>query len=220
METGEITWSQELYRIFEFDEDLPVTLERIGTRVHPEDIPMLNEMIDRARRAGSDFEYEHRLLMPDRAIKYVHLTAHAARDQQGRLLYIGAVQDITRRRLAEEALGKVRSELAHAARVLSLGALTASIAHEVNQPLTAVANNANACLNLVPDSIANLLEVRAALLEIIEDAERASAVVARVRQLVRKEPLAKILAEPGGHRCGGIGPRPLRIRCATRHDSD
>ena len=193
VETGEVTWSKELYRIFEFDESLPVTIERIGTRVHPEDIPLLNDMIERARRAASDFEYEHRLLMPDHTIKYVHLTAHAILDQQGQLVYIGATREVTRRRLAEEALGKVRSELAHATRVTSLGALTASIAHEVNQPLTAVVNNANACLNLLPDSIASLQEVRAALAEIIEDAERASAVVARIRQLVRKEPFAKAL---------------------------
>jgi len=191
--TGEIIWSEELYRIFDFDENNPITIERITARVHPEDIPLLNDVIDRVQRAAGDFEYEHRLLMPDQTIKYIHLTAHAARGQQGELIYLGAARDVTRRRLAEETLGKVRSQLAHAARVTSLGALTASIAHEVNQPLTAIANNANASLNLLPDSIANLQEVRAALAEIIEDAERASAVVARVRHLVRKEPFSKAL---------------------------
>jgi C4-dicarboxylate-specific signal transduction histidine kinase len=191
VETDEITWSEELYRIFEFDQSLPVTLDRIGTRVHPKDMWLLNEMIDRARREASDLEYEHRLLMLDQTIKYVHLAAHATRYQHGQLVYIGAIQEVTRRRLAEEALGKIQSELAHAARVASLGAMTAAIAHEVNQPLTAVANNANACLNLLPASVADFQEVRAALAEIIEDAERASAVVGRVRQLVRKEALAK-----------------------------
>jgi len=95
------------------------------------------------------------------------------------------------RRLSEEALSKVRSELAHVARAQSLGVLTASIAHEVNQPLTAVVNNANACLGLLPDSAPHLQEVRNALAEIVEDADRASTVIARVRKLVSKAPYAR-----------------------------
>ena len=102
--TDEITWSEQLYRIFEFDEHLPVTLERIGSRVYPDDLPLLQDMIERARRAASDFEYEHRLLMPDKSVKHIHLFAHATRDKYGRLEYVGAAQDVTQHRLAEEAL--------------------------------------------------------------------------------------------------------------------
>ena len=100
----EITWPEQLYRIFEFDEHLPVTLERIGSRVYPDDLPLLQDMIERARRAASDFEYEHRLLMPDQSVKHIHLFAHATRDKYGRLEYVGAAQDVTQHRLAEEAL--------------------------------------------------------------------------------------------------------------------
>ena len=102
--TDELTWSEQLYRIFEFDEHLPVTLERIGSRVYPDDLPLLQDMIERARRAASDFEYEHRLLMPDQSVKHIHLFAHATRDKYGRLVYVGAAQDVTQHRLAEEAL--------------------------------------------------------------------------------------------------------------------
>ena len=102
--TDEITWSEQLYRIFEFDEHLPVTLERTGSRVYPDDLPLLQDMIERARRAASDFEYEHRLLMPDKSVKHIHLFAHATRDKYGRLVYVGAAQDVTQHRLAEEAL--------------------------------------------------------------------------------------------------------------------
>jgi PAS domain S-box-containing protein len=102
--TDEITWSEQLYRIFEFDQHLPVTLERIASRVYPDDLPLLQDMIERARRAASDFEYEHRLLMPDQSVKHIHLFAHATRDKYGRLEYVGAAQDVTQRRLAEEAL--------------------------------------------------------------------------------------------------------------------
>jgi len=102
--TDEITWSEQLYRIFEFDNHLPVTLGRIGSRVHPDDLPLLQDMIERARCAAGDFEYQHRLLMPDQSVKHIHLFAHATRDKYGRLEYIGAAQDVTQLRLAEEQL--------------------------------------------------------------------------------------------------------------------
>ena len=125
------------------------TLERIGSRVHPEDLPLLGDMIERAQRGGSDLEYEHRLLMPNQSVKYLRLVAHGTQDQDGRLEYIGAVQDVTERRLAEEALTQTRSDLAHVTRVTSLGVLTASIAHEVNQPLSGIITNASTCLRML-----------------------------------------------------------------------
>src|SRR5262249_30425859 len=136
--TDEITWSEQLYRIFEFDPGMPVTLELIATRVHPEDAPLLHDRLERARDSGTDFDHEHRLQMPDRSIKYLTMVAHGTRDEDGRLEYIGAVQDVTARRLSEQALGKAQSELAHVARVSALSTLTASIAHEVNQPLSGI----------------------------------------------------------------------------------
>src|SRR5207253_2108541 len=101
--TNEITWSEQLYRIFEFDPQVTVTLELIGTRVHPEDLALLHEMIERAKSAASDFEYEHRLLMPDGSVKHLHLIAHGTKNESGAVEYIGATQDVTQRRLAEEA---------------------------------------------------------------------------------------------------------------------
>jgi PAS domain S-box-containing protein len=186
--TDEITWSQQLYRIFEFDQGVPVTLELIGSRVHPEDFPLLNAMIDRARGTGSDFEYEHRLQMRDHSVKYLHLVAHATRDQEGRLEYIGAVQDVTQRRLSEEALGKVRLELAHVARVMSLGALTASIAHEVNQPIGAARNNAHAALRFLAGDPPDLAEVREALECVVNDTYRAGDIIGRIRDQVKRVP--------------------------------
>ena len=103
VETDEIKSSEELHRIFGFERDVPVTLDLIATRVHPEDIPLLNDMVERARGAVGDFEYEHRLLMPNYSVKYLHLIAHGIRDNDGRLEYIGAVQDVTQRQISEEA---------------------------------------------------------------------------------------------------------------------
>jgi PAS domain S-box-containing protein len=184
--TDEITWSEQVYRIFEFDPAVPVTVELIGTRVHPEDIPLFHDMTDRARVDGSDFEYEYRLQMPDRSVKYLHVVAHATRDQDGRLEYIGAVQDVTERRLSEEALGKARSELAHVARVTSLGVLTASIAHEVNQPLSGIITNASTCLRMLAADPPNVDGARETARRTIRDGNRASDVIARLRALFSK----------------------------------
>ena len=192
VESGEITWSDELYRIFEFDRDVRVTLELIGSRVHPEDIPLLNDMIDRARGTSSDFEYEHRLLMPNHSVKYLHLVGHGRRDRHGRLVYIGAAQDVTEHRLSEETLGKVRSELAHMARVTSLGALTASIAHEVNQPLSGIVTNASTCLRMLTVDPPNIDGARETARRTIRDGNRASDVITRLRALFsRKETIAE-----------------------------
>jgi len=130
-----------MYRIFEIDRHVPVTLETIGTRVHPEDLSAYTEELERSRRDGGDVHIEMRLQMPDLRVKYVQAVAHC-RQGSGQLEYIGAVQDVTQRRLSEETLAEVRSELASVARVTSLGVLTASIAHEVNQPLAGIITNA------------------------------------------------------------------------------
>jgi C4-dicarboxylate-specific signal transduction histidine kinase len=92
---------------------------------------------------------------------------------------------------AEEALQKAQAQLAHVSRVTALGELAASIAHEVNQPLTSIINNANACLSLLPGDTNKLDDVREALSDILNDADRASAVLARIRGLVNKSPLQK-----------------------------
>jgi PAS domain S-box-containing protein len=86
---NEITWSDQLYRIFEFDPQVTVTLELIGTRVHPEDLTLLQDMIERASSDDSDFQYEHRLLMPDHSVRYLHMIAHGTRNEDGELEYIG-----------------------------------------------------------------------------------------------------------------------------------
>ncbi len=185
--TDEITWSEELYRIFEIDRGLSMTLELIGTRVHPDDIPLLHDMVRRANAAVDAFEYEHRLLMPDQSIKYLHLMAHRSHDKDGRLEYVGVVQDVTQRRLSEEALSKARSELAHVARVTSLGVLTASIAHEVNQPLAGIVTNASTCLRMLAADPPNVEGARETARRTIRDGNRASEVVTRLRALFSKK---------------------------------
>jgi PAS domain S-box-containing protein len=185
--TEEIVWSEQLYRIFEFDQDVAVTLELIRSRIHPEDVPKWSGVVDSARDAGGDLEHEYRLLMPDRSVKFVYLVAHGTRDKDGRMEYIGAVQDVTERRLSEEALGKVRSELTHVTRVTSLGALTASIAHEVNQPLSGIVTNASTCLRMLAADPPNVDGARETARRTIRDGNRASDVISRLRALFSKK---------------------------------
>ena len=184
--TDEIMWSEQMYRIFEIDRAVRVTLEVIGTRVHPEDLSAFKEQIERARLDGSDLQLEIRLQMPDRTVKYVHIVAHC-RDNRGRREYIGAVQDVTQRRLSEEALAKVRSELAYVARVTSLGVLTASIAHEVNQPLAGIITNASTCLRMLGANPPDVDGARETARRTIRDGNRASDVITRLRALFSKK---------------------------------
>ena len=185
--TGEIMWSEQSYRTHEIDPATPVTLELIGTRVHPDDAPSFKAQLERATHDGHDFEFECRLLMHDRSVKYVRIVAHATRDRNGQTEYLGAIQDVTERRLSENALGKLRSELAHVARATSLGALTASIAHEVNQPLSGNITNASTCLRMLaadPPNVEGALETAR---RTIRDGERASQVITRLRALFEKK---------------------------------
>lgn len=183
----EITWSEQLYRIFEFDPGVELTFALISSRVHPEDLVSFWGMIERARREGVDIDHEYRLLLPDRSIKHLHTVAHGTRGKDGWFEYIGAVQDVTRRRLAEEALCRARLELAHAVRVMSLGALTASIAHEVNQPLTGIITNAGTCLRMLAAQPPDIEGARASAVRTLRDGSRASEVITRLRALFRKK---------------------------------
>ena len=187
----EITWSTELYRIYELEIGVPVTLELIRSRVHPEDVTLIEKMkmVDQARAGGQNFEWRYRLLMPDHSIKYMHAVAHATRDQSGQSEYMASVQDVTARRLAEEARDKAQSELANVARAMSLGALTASIAHEVNQPLSGIITNASTCLRMLATNPLQVEGARETARRTIRDANRMSEVIARLRALFsKKEP--------------------------------
>jgi signal transduction histidine kinase len=187
--TGEITWSDQLYRIYDLEIGVPVTVELIRTRVHPEDLDPLEEMVQQAGDGRDDFERQYRLVMPDHSMKYLHAVAHATRNHDGQLEYIAAVQDQTARRTSEEALAKARSELAKVARVTSLGVLTAAIAHEVNQPLSGIITNAGTCLRMLDAEPPNLEGARETTRRTIRDGNRAADVITRLRALFSNKEL-------------------------------
>jgi C4-dicarboxylate-specific signal transduction histidine kinase len=129
--------------------------------------------------------------MPDGSVKYVHVVAHAVRDQADQLEFIGAVVDVTANKQAEEKLHTARTELAHVTRVATLGELTASIAHEVNQPLAAVVANADAALRWLDRETPDLAAARRSLEWVINDSYRASEVIRHVRALANKTDVEK-----------------------------
>jgi len=117
--TGEILWSEETLRIFQYGPSTKPTVELVLQRVHPEDTPLVKQTIERASQDNKDFEIEHRLLMPDGFVKYVHVVVHAERDKSGEPCFVGAVMDVTERRRAEEALRKAHANLARVTRLTS-----------------------------------------------------------------------------------------------------
>ena len=183
---GEIFWSEESFRIFGYDKAPFVTIAMVLQRIHPEDRALVQRTIERASSDGKDLDYEYRLLMPDASVKHVHIVAHAVRDHGYQLEFIGALMDVTAAKQAEEELHKTQTELAHVTRVTALGELTASIAHEVNQPLAALVTNAEACLRWLDRGTPDLGEARGAVESIIKDGNRAAEVIRHVRALTNK----------------------------------
>jgi PAS domain S-box-containing protein len=310
--TGEISWSDETFRIFQYARTATPTMDLVLQRVHPEDTALVKQTLERASQDGKDFDHEYRLLMPDGSIKHVHALAHAVRDESGSIEFVGAVMDVTATKQAEEArrqseeqwrdvfesnptmyfmvdaagtvlavnafgadqlgyrvdelvgqpvlsvflesdreavrrnvavcfqeLGRARSweahkvrkdgtvisvremakavprangpmllvacedvteqkraaealrqaqsDLARVSRVTTMGELTASLAHEVNQPIAAMVMNANSCLRWLARDTPNLEEARAAAARIAEDGTRAAEIISRIRLLFKKD---------------------------------
>ena len=101
-DTGEIVWSDETYRIFEYDRSVTPTIDSLMQRVHPQDRGDFQKVIDGASRGAKDFEHTYRFLLPDGRVKHLRTIAHATRDKTGQLEYVGAAQDVTRQQLAED----------------------------------------------------------------------------------------------------------------------
>jgi PAS domain S-box-containing protein len=186
--SGELIWSQEMYRIFDFDPNIAPTADMVRARIHPDDLPHFDHIVEGAARDGSDFAVEPRLQMADGTIKHLQVLAHAFRDDRGNVIeFIGAVKDVTQRKESEDALHQVRSELAHVTRVTTLGELTASIAHELNQPLLGIVTNADTCLRLLAEDPPDLDGARDTARRTLRDGDRAAAVITRLRALFKKK---------------------------------
>jgi PAS domain S-box-containing protein len=183
--------SEEWYRIYGFDpKDGMPTWEQRLQRIHPEDRARFQETIDRALAEKSDYDVEFRILNPATPVRFIHSVGRPILSPSGELLQlVGVAMDVTERKRAEEERQRLRqaeTDLAHISRVNTIGHLTASLAHEIKQPIGAAVANAEACMQFLDHDQPDVVEAREAALGMVKDARRAADIIDRVRSLYRK----------------------------------
>ena len=162
-------------------------MQKVREIIHPDDLPGFDSVIARGM-TGANVSFGFRIVTARGAVKHVRGVAHVVEHVEGRPMFVGALQDVTESMVAEEALSRARSELAHVSRVTTLNALTASIAHEVNQPLSGIITNASTCLRMLAADPPDIDGARVTATRTIRDGNRASDVIARLRELfIKKE---------------------------------
>jgi PAS domain S-box-containing protein len=186
--SGEVFWSEQTFFIFEYDLAVVPNIELVRQRVHPEDLLVFGEKLAQARSSTADFDIEHRLLFPDGRIKHLHMVAHAMNGLPVDRQFIGAVMDVTRAKHTEQQLRHAQSELERVSRVTALGELSASIAHEVGQPLSAIVTNGEACLRWLHRQPPDMEEIEGCVNRMTDEGNRAAEIVQRVRALMKGAP--------------------------------
>jgi signal transduction histidine kinase len=185
--TGAVQWSAQHYVIFGIDPAAEQPSYAVYLRrVHPQDLPVLEQTILRAARETSSFQHEYRIVLPDGSVKYVQSTGHPDIDAGGEVEFVGTVIDITERRHAEEALRRAQAELARVWRLSTMGELAGSIIHEINQPLAAIVTNAEASLRWLDRDVPELDEAREAISDLVRAGRRAADVIKGLNALARK----------------------------------
>lgn len=179
-------WSDETFLILGVDRAVKPSIDLIMQRVHPDDRNLMQQGLNSAATGLRDHDSEVRLLMSDEQIKHVRVVAHRLAYGSDKERVVGALMDITSARKSQQALLAAQSALAHASRVATLGEISATIAHEVNQPLAAIVANGQACLRFLHHDDPDLDDVRGAVEWIVKDGNRAADVIQRVRSLMKK----------------------------------
>jgi len=193
-------WSEECYRVQGFDpnEGQP-RFEEFLQRVHPDDQARITEVIETAVREKEEFEFDYRIIHPGGEIRDARSIGHPILGPSGDLVeYVGTIIDVTDRRQAEkerERLREAQADLAHASRMTAMGELTASLAHEVNQPITAAVNGASTCVRWLTRENPDLVEAREAALGVIRNAKRAADIINRIRSISKKGESKRQLAD-------------------------
>lgn len=182
-----VVWSDETYRQWGFSrDDFSGRGEDARLRIHPKDKLLVEGAVQTARSGGSEFSAQYRVVRPDGTMCWID--AHGVAIPAGSPRMVGIGIDITDKKKNEQSLQEAKAELARVSRIVTMGELTASIAHEINQPLAAVAANASASLHWLAVQPPNLDEARQAMANAMNEANRASGVIQRLRTMLKKVP--------------------------------
>ena len=174
--------------IYGFDSTTPLTRDLICSRVHADERAAVHAAFDRASTSHGIFESEHRLVLPYGKTRWVIVRGRSLEDEHGNLLeLIGMTIDISAQKQSELQLQIQREQMAHLNRVALMGEMTASVAHELNQPLTAIANNASAARRFLERGNIDPVMLQQLLQDMVADSQRAGEVIRGIRALVRKE---------------------------------
>ena len=186
--TGEMRWSAELFDIFETDRGgVFPSFELFRDKVHPDDRVRFDAAVAMAVEGSTNFSCEVRIVLDGGAIRHVHALGEVRADPMREKEVIGTVMDLTDRKRTEQALHDAQAELARTLRLATMAELTASIAHEINQPLAAIVANASACVRFLARGPAALGNAREAADCIVSDGTRAGEVITRIRALLSKQ---------------------------------
>jgi PAS domain S-box-containing protein len=188
--TRPIFWSIETFRIFGFDPNITTpTTEIFLERVHPDDRASI-EQVENELYKENNAEYNYRVILPDGSIKYISSVARPINNDSGQVIeFVGTVIDVTEHKRAEEErerLRQLQADLAHLGRVTTMGELTASLAHEIRQPITAALTNAKTCLRWLRPDNPEVEEAREATSRMIQDVTRAADIISRISLLFKK----------------------------------
>jgi PAS domain S-box-containing protein len=183
--------SEEHSRLYGFDPERGIpSFEEFVRRIHPEDRPRVVAMAERSNREGKDFEAHFRVVLPDGTPKYVYGVAHPVFNPSGDLVeFVGILMDVTERRRADEErerLRQVEADLAHVTRITTLGELTASVAHEIKQPISAALTDARTCLRWLGRDDPDVPEACEAASRVVKDVTRAADIISKIGLLFKK----------------------------------
>jgi PAS domain S-box-containing protein len=185
--TNQVWGSEQWLRLFGFEPGEAVTFEKLTQRIHPDDRERVASAVRHAVETGADYASEYRIMLPDGTVRWIAARGRkhpAPRGKPARML--GASIDITDRKQSELETAQQRNQLAHLSRVNMLGELAGSLAHELNQPLTAILSNAQAAQRFLAHDSPDLSEVRDILADIVAEDKRAGEVIHRLRLLLKK----------------------------------
>ena len=197
---GPVYWSEENFRIWGFDpqQGLP-NRESVLQRIHPEDRGGVIEHVQKAVREGGDYAIEFRIVLPGGTVKHIQGLGHPVFSASGELTeVVGTQLDVTEHKRAEEErerLRQVQADLAHINRVTTMGELTASLAHEIKQPIAAAVTNAKTCLRWLGRDEPDVAEAREAASRLVKDAMRAADIISKVSLLFKKDVLQRELVD-------------------------